>query len=120
MWLHEASGPAILGLPSSKALKLIDINCAVKMTKDRIPGTKQAKGQPPITSREKLETLYPDRFEGIGKFPGEFHITLKDGAQPVVHPPRKYPIHFKEESRGELEKMEALKPQGHQQSHRAH
>ncbi|XP_038073056.1 uncharacterized protein K02A2.6-like [Patiria miniata] len=52
--------------------------------------------------------MYPDRFTGIGKFPGEYHITLREDACPVVHPPRKYPIQIKEELKTELDRMESM------------
>ena len=45
-----------------------------------------------IKSREDLIKAYPDRFEGIGRFPGTYHIALQDDAIPVVHSPRKCPI----------------------------
>ena len=46
----------------------------------------------PFSSREDLINTYPDRFEGIGRFPGTYHITLRKDARPVVHAPRKCPI----------------------------
>ena len=35
---------------------------------------------------------YPYQFEGIGWFPGTYHIILHDGAKLMVHAPRKCPI----------------------------
>ena len=55
-----------------------------------------------------LKRLYPDKFEGIGDFEGELHITLRINAQPVVQPPRKHLIQLVEEIRTELEKRENL------------
>ena len=46
----------------------------------------------PFSSREDLINAYPDRFKGIGRFPGTYHITLRKDARPVVHAPRKCPI----------------------------
>ena len=62
----------------------------------------------PIHDAMDLKRLHPDRFSGIGDFEGELHITLREDAQPVVQPPRKYPIQLLEEIRTELEKMEDL------------
>ena len=45
-----------------------------------------------INSKDDLIKAYPDRFEGIGKFPGTYHIYLKEDAIPVVHTPQKCPI----------------------------
>ncbi|XP_072182294.1 uncharacterized protein [Diadema setosum] len=93
----DTTGTALLGLPSSREMELVTLNCAV-----------QASTQAPVRNTKDLQTRYPDRFEGIGKFPGEFHIDLKDDAQPVIHSPRRLPIHLKEELQGELNRMEEL------------
>ena len=50
------------------------------------------KNLKPINSKDDLIKAYPDRFEGIGKFPGTYHIYLKEDAIPVVHTPHKCPI----------------------------
>ena len=50
------------------------------------------KNLKPINSKDDLIKAYPDRFEGIGKFPGTYHIYLKEDAIPFVHTPRKCPI----------------------------
>ena len=62
----------------------------------------------PIHNAMDLKRLYLDRFKGIRDFKGELHNTLQEDAQPVVQPPRKYPIQLLEEIRAELEKMEDL------------
>ena len=46
----------------------------------------------PLNTKEDLIKAYPDRFEGIGCFPGTYHITLRNDARPVVHAPQKCPI----------------------------
>ena len=61
-----------------------------------------------IKNASDLKRLYPDRFEGIGDFEGELHFKLKEGAQGVVQPPRKYPIQLLDEITTELKKMENL------------
>ena len=50
------------------------------------------KNLKPINSKDDLIKAYPDRFEGIGKFPGTYHIYLREDAIPVVHKPWKYLI----------------------------
>ena len=52
--------------------------------------------------------MYPDCFQGIGQFPGEYHITLKDDATPVIHPPRRVPESLKQPLKEELERMTTL------------
>ena len=47
---------------------------------------------PPLNTKEDLIKAYPDRFEGIGHFPGTYHITLCSDVKPIVHAPQKCPI----------------------------
>ena len=99
-FVTESEGPAILGLLSSRQLRLVTIHCMVQTA--TTPATQ------PVHNAMDLKRLYPDRFNGIGDFEGELHINLREDAQPVVQPPRKYPIQLLEEIRTELEKMEDL------------
>ncbi|KAK7088654.1 hypothetical protein V1264_022553 [Littorina saxatilis] len=99
-FVTDSNGPAILGLPSSRQLKLVTVHCAIQ--------TAAAPALKPVKNASDLERTYPDRFEGIGNFEGELHITLKEGAQAVVQPPRKYPIQLLDEIKSELKKMENI------------
>ena len=45
---------------------------------------------------------YPESFDGIGEFQGEYHIIVVPSVPPVVHPPRKVPISMKDEIKKEL------------------
>ena len=98
-FVADSDGPAILGLPSLRALNVVALNCAISTETTNLR---------PIHDRDSLKTQYPDRFTGIGKFPGKFHITLKEDAHPTVQPPRKYPIQLKDEMKAELDRMETL------------
>ena len=80
----------------------MELNCAVcfrrkKLTEQK-PTTECQQVQKDLTNLQQLNTkedlikAYPDRFEGIGRFPGTYHITLWNDAKPVVHAPRKCPI----------------------------
>ena len=42
--------------------------------------------------KPEIGSVNPNWFEGIGQFPGTYHITLHDDTEPVVHVPRKCPI----------------------------
>ena len=55
--------------------------------------------------KEYLLRMYPDCFEGIGKFRETFHITLDPTVTPVVHAPRRCPIHIKDEVKNEINQM---------------
>ena len=97
-FVADTPGPAILGLPACHRLGIVELNCAVnllqkKLTQQKTSTTERQKVQDdleklkPFSSREDLINAYPDRFEGIGHFPGIYHITLQKDAQPVVHAP---------------------------------
>ncbi len=61
-----------------------------------------------VRSVDDLKKQYPGCFDTIGNFPGTFHITLEENASPTIHPPRKCPIHVKQDLQNELHKMEEL------------
>ena len=61
-----------------------------------------------IKSTDDLMREFPDRFTGIGKFPGEYKIQLHPDAHPVIHAPRKGPIALWPKVKEHLAKMEAL------------
>ena len=105
-FVADADGPIILGLPASRSMKIITINCSLKKENKKPEEPNQVL--PELNTKEDLKLQYPDRFEGIGQFPGKFHITLKPDAEPVVQPPRKYPIQLKDELKAELDKMEEI------------
>ena len=100
-YIANIPGPAILGLPSCSRLRIVNLNCSVqlrkhgqpvKVSKEREKVKQDVKNLKPINSKDDLIKAYPDRFEGIGKFPGTYHIYLKEDATPVVHTPWKCPI----------------------------
>ena len=100
-YITNTPGPAILGLPSCSRLRIVNLNCSVqlrkhgqpvKVSKEREKVKQDMKNLKPINSKDDLIKAYPDRFEGIGKFPGTYYIYLKEDAIPVVHTPHKCPI----------------------------
>ena len=100
-YIANTPGPAILGLPSCRRLRIVNLNCSVqlrkhgqpaKVSKEREKVKQDMKNLKPINSKDDLIKAYPDQFEGIGKFPGTYHIYLKEDAIPVVRTPRKCPI----------------------------
>ena len=86
----------ILGLPSCRKLNFVTLNCAV------------SEHLPPLNSKEDLQRLYPDCFKGIGKFCETFHIKLDPAVTPVVHAPRRCPIHMKDDVRNEINQIVEL------------
>ena len=102
-YLADSPGPAILGLPSSSKLGIVQLNCAVKLTSRHGPPIPPKKPTAehtkvrhdltsPLNSSEDLIKAYPNQFEGIGQFPGIYHITFCDDTKHVAHAPRKSPI----------------------------
>ena len=82
--------PTILELPSCSRLRIINLNCSVQLRKHGKP-SKSCKGREKVKQDMKNLKLiikaYPDRFEGIGKFPGTYHIYFREDAIPVVYTP---------------------------------
>ena len=61
-----------------------------------------------IDDKSHLITQHPNYFDGIGKFQGEYHITLDPSVPPVIHPPWHVPISLKEDIKQELDEMVEL------------
>ena len=108
-YVTDTSGPAIMGLHTATELNLLKFNLEVK---EQIPQTdtqpkfhNQQVNTMPIRDKQDLIAKYPECFNGIGKFKGEYHITLDPSVPPVVHPPRKVPIALKDEIKKELDDM---------------
>ena len=62
-----------------------------------------------VNTVQDLVNMYPDQFDKIGKFPGKYHIQLKEDAQPVIHAQRKFSIHLRDQLKAQLEEMERTK-----------
>ncbi|GBN38583.1 hypothetical protein AVEN_110868-1, partial [Araneus ventricosus] len=85
----------ILGLKGCLELKLIERIDAIECSK---------------ISKNELIKQYKDVFTGTGEFPDEpYHITLKDNAIPVIHPPRRVPQALQLKLKETLDKLEKEK-----------
>ena len=122
-YIIDTPGPALLGLPACEKLAVVQVNCAVKATQpNRSPTgttpTQAARATKPPTARtpkskcikftDDLMREFPDRFTGIGKFPGEYKIRLRPDTNLVIHAPRKCSIALCAKVKEHLAKMEAL------------
>ncbi len=105
-YVVDAQGPILLGCSSSLELDLISINPSINEVQTSPDKSTLSKKTTPIRGIDDVKRQYPECFKGIGKLPGTCHITLREDADPVVHPPRKYPIHLREEIKSELDAME--------------
>ena len=105
-FVTDAEGPAIIGLPTSLELDLVTLNCSV-LTKP-VP---DAKPTPPavklIKDKASLIAVYPACFDGIGKFQGQYHITVDPAVPPVVHAQRRVPLSMREDIKAELNDMKS-------------
>ena len=119
-YIADTPGPTILGLPSSKKLAVMKMNCAIMV---RQPGTHPApvsttaatskcatvpEAAKRIKSTDDLINEFPDRFKGIGRFPSKYKIWLCHDAHPVIHAARKCPITLRPKVKEHLDKMECL------------
>ena len=57
---------------------------------------------PLIRDKQHLIKQYPKCFNGVGKFQGEYHITLDPTVPPVIHPPQRTSITLREDIKIEL------------------
>ena len=64
-----------------------------------------AKIQGDLEDKEELLKDYPDCFEGVGCFKGEYHITLDPTVSPVVHPSRRVPQALQEKLNNKLDSL---------------
>ena len=95
-YVADVNGQAICGLPTSCELQLVELHRGISTT--QIPN-------PTIRDKSDLQLLYPDRFNGIGKFEGEYHIVTDPDEAHVLHAPRKCPIHIADDIEKELHEI---------------
>lgn len=109
-YVVTSKGPTILCLPSLQDIKLVTLHCSIQRPKcasvnytTGTPVTPSVNTQ--INSTKDLIEAYPDQFDRIGNFAGEYHIVLRPNNHQIVHAPRKCPIHMRDEIKAELDGM---------------
>ncbi len=100
----DVPGPAVVGLPTCDALRLVTINCDLQSVSQATPSAEASTV--PINSVEDLKSAYPTQFDTIGNFEHSAKLHLKDDAEPFIDPPRKTSIHMRDRIKAELESME--------------
>lgn len=101
-YVADTPGPVIFGLRTSQSLGLVKLNCEILTQAPSISGVQT------INSLDSLMKFYPDRFQGLGKFPGEHRLLVDEKVEPKIHPPRRAPIQLQEKIKAELERMKSL------------
>lgn len=101
-YVAETPGPVLFGCRACRDLGIVKINCAIDAEKQEMFSTKC------VNSLHDLQMIYPDRFTGLGKFPTEHRLQLKENAQPVTQPPRRAPIQLRDKIKAELDRMISL------------
>ena len=76
-YVADVNGPVICGLSTSCELQLVKLHCGISTT--QLP-------YPTIKDKSDLQQGYPDRFNFIGKFEGEYHIVTDPDARPKEVP----------------------------------
>ena len=98
----EADGPAIIGLRTSLELNHVTLNCSVQQSRQSPP-----ERAIPIKDKDDLVKQYPDCFDGIGKFQGQYHINVDPSIPLVVHAQRRVPLSLRDDIKEELDDMES-------------
>ena len=104
-FVTEAEGPAIIGLQTSLELNLVTLNCSVQK-KSTPDGKSTATTVNCIDNKSDLTASYPECFDGVGKFQGQYHITINPSVPPVVHAQRRVPLSLRDDIKAELTAME--------------
>ena len=63
---------------------------------------------PACFTAQQLAKDYPDVFEGTGKLEGQYKLEVKEGATPVVYPPRRVPVAVKGKLKKELDRLQSV------------
>ena len=80
---------------------LVSLNCVIQT--DRNEAAKEVKT---IDNKKDLIQQYPECFDGIGKFQGQYHISIDPTVPAAIHPPRRIPLALKDSIKFELNDME--------------
>ncbi len=106
-YVCDTTGPAILSCDAAEKLGIIAVAKSPNISAIQ-QEENTAEVKPPIPDSTTLETLYPDRFKGLGSLHTPYRIELKSDTIPFISPPRKYPIKLREEITNKLQEMADL------------
>ena len=98
-FVADSSGPAILGLRSCQQLELVSLKC------DSVNSSQRPTFKVTLPN---LKKNFPQRFDTVGDFKGELHLTTNPEVPPKIHPNRKYAIQRKEAIKTELDRLTGM------------
>ena len=101
-YVADSPGPVIFGLQTCKSLGLVQLNCEISTHSHPTSNVKRIK------ALSDLIQSYPDRFQGLGKFPNDHKLNIDETIEPKIHPPRRAPIQLREKIEAELNRMKSL------------
>ena len=87
-------------------LNLITLNCSLQTYLAENTHLAHEKNVP-IKDKGDLVKQHPDCSDGIGKFQGQYQITVDPSVPPVVHAQRRVPQSLRENIKRELDDMES-------------
>ena len=114
-FISPVHNTVLLGHPTCDKLQIYDVN-----VDNLAPRFDQKKLLPQVDNTEvqatpksfktvqELQDAFPDCFDTIGNFKGEYHITVDQNIPPVQHARRKAPIELQEKIKAKLDEMEQL------------
>ena len=85
-------------------LNLVTLNCSVQQGS---PLYRTHEEVTLIKTKDDLVKRYPDCFDSVGKFQGQYHITVDLSVPPVVHAQRRVPLSLRDDIKDELDDMES-------------
>ena len=106
-YITKDQGKVMVSLNTCLELQLLVLNCTDTTS---CTGCHQKSDISELTSTPVFgkKTVTPRCFQGIGLFPGEYHIEMHANAEHVVHPPRRVPESLKDALKKEIERMKDL------------
>jgi hypothetical protein len=98
--IYQLQVPNVAKPFNQTLLKTLDVNESTVQPSQTAP---QA-----VSSLPDLKRRFPECFDTIGNFPGDYHITVDPNIAPVQHARRKAPIHLQDKIKAKLDDMEQL------------
>ena len=103
-FVMEADGPAIIGLPTCLEINFVTLNCSAQQGSP-LNTNRTCEQVTPIKDKDDLVKHYSDCFDGIGKFQGQYHITVNPSVPPGVHTQKHMPLSLREDITDQLDDM---------------